>query len=121
MDLQIERQLERFFVLMGFPNVRIETKMEFWLPPFRLFVEVRNRRISLSVAISVSPVGSMAQLRQALMLCIPERTMGVPMRAFLISNWLVLSCHLPEGMDESRWLRLYRIQCKLLQNVVSES
>ena len=118
MDLQTERRLEQFFHLLDLPVVRVEPRMEFIDPPFRLYVEWLSERLCLSVALPVVGPTSDDPLSRLLGACQPERSQGIPLRGYALGNGLVVSCCPPPHGEAQQWLNVYRLQQHLLQSSV---
>lgn len=115
MDLQTERRLEQFFRLLDLPIIRIDSRMEIVDPPFRLYIEYFSERILMSVALPIAGFWPDKPLQKLLELCQPERSQGLPLRAYMLSDRLVLSCSpIPENTAE-QWTQLYRLLQRLLQ------
>lgn len=115
MDLQTERRLEQFFRVLDLPVMRIEPRMEVVDPPFRLYVEDVSERLLISVTLPIPGLWSENVLQRLLELCQPERTQGIPLRGFIVSNQLVLSCSPAPEDSVEQWIKLYHMQRRLLQ------
>lgn len=112
-DLQTERHLEHFLRMLALSYTSIEAKMELRAFPFTMYLEVREKRLLMSVVLPVS--GAAGYLPILLGRCQPERTKGLPLRAFALTDRLALSCTLPAGSSAERWLSVYHTQCRLLE------
>ena len=94
MDLQTERRLEQFARLAELPVTRMEPRMEFMLPPFRLYVEVVDERVLLTLALSVEAVHRAQVLKNLLRACNPYLLQGVPLRAYSVRDIQLLVARL---------------------------
>ena len=115
MDLQNERRLEQFFRLLELPVTKIESRMEFVLRPFRLYVEYVQGRLLLSLGLPVEASRGTEALKKLLGLCLPARTQGVPLRGYVVKDNLVLSCAPPAGSDVAQWRTCYQAMRRLLE------
>jgi type III secretion system chaperone SycN len=121
MDLQTERRLEQFLRLSDFPVDRVETRMEFSFPPFRLYIEYTNGRVLLSLARKVEACRRIQTLKTLLGCCQPACTQGVPLRAYALGDHQVLSCGLVPGSDVNQWIRCLQTMRRLLATHVGEA
>jgi type III secretion system chaperone SycN len=115
MDLQTERRLEQFTRLAELPVTRMEPRMEFMLPPFRLYVEVVDERVLLTLALRVEAVHRAQVLKNLLHACNPYLLQGVPLRAYSVRDIQLLSCSPAPRSDGGQWLNCYRTMRRLLE------
>ncbi|HTI18312.1 MAG TPA: secretion protein [Trinickia sp.] len=114
MDLQTQRRLEHFAQLADLPVIRIEPCMEFVLPPFRLYIEVIDERVMMTVAVRVATVDRSRVLKALLARCHPALLQGIPLRAYAARDFQFLSCSPAANSDAGHWLTCYRVMCRLL-------
>jgi type III secretion system chaperone SycN len=115
MDLQTERRLEQFARLAELPVKRMEPRMEFTLPPLRLYVEAIDDRVLLTLALPIEAVHRAQVLKNLLRACNPYLLQGVPLRAYCVRDIQLLSCAPARHSDGSQWLDCYRTMCRLLE------
>jgi type III secretion system chaperone SycN len=115
MDLQTERRLEQFARLAELPVTRMEPRMEFALPPLRLYVEVIDGRVLLTLALRVESVDRAQVMKKLLRACNPSLLQGVPLRAYTVRDIQLLSCAPAPGSDGGSWLNCYRTMHRLLE------
>src|ERR1700738_1876824 len=110
MNLQTERRLEQFTRLAELPVTHIEPRMEFMLPPLRLYVEViaERERVLLTLALRVEAVHRAQVLKNLLLACNPYLLQGVPLRAYCARDIQLLSCAPAPSSDVNHWLNCYR-------------
>lgn len=114
MDLQTQRRLEQFLRLSDLPNTRITPRMEFTLPPYRLYIEYLDNRILLSLARSIELPHRATALKTLLTRCQPARTQGVPLRAYVLRNYQVLSYSPAPDSEVSHWIACHHTMRRLL-------
>lgn len=108
MDLQTQRCLEGFLRLSDLGPCRVERRMEFILPPFRLYIEYTQGRMLLSLARPVEACQRISTLRTLLGRCHPASTQGLALRAYLVGEQQMLSATLAPGSDVNQWLACLR-------------
>lgn len=118
MELQTERRLEQFLQLAGLPGSHISERMEFSLPPFHLYIECIDAGILLSIGRDVELAWQREVLEKLLTSCIPARTQGVPLRAWILRGRQMLSCTLSTGGDIPHWLSCLQTMQRLLDNAI---
>lgn len=116
MNLKTERNLEAFFGMIGVRNVQIQPCIELAENAVRIFVEVCNDRIVLTVAISVDEASRATALAALIGRWSIDRTYGVPLRVFAASGYLFVSSALPEDCDAIIWLRTFRVLRRLVDS-----
>lgn len=117
MKLQTSRRLEQFLQLAGLPEGDVAERMEFSVPPLYIFIELVDEHLLLSVAIDVEPAYQQEALEKMLTRCIPDRTLGAPLRTCLIGHFQILSCTLAENADLHHWLSCYSAMQRLIYSV----
>ncbi|CAI8756485.1 hypothetical protein [Pseudomonas zeae] len=120
MDLQTQRSLEEFLRLADLSPCRVDTRMEFSLPPFRLYIEHLQGRVLLSLARQIDPCRRLITLKALLRRCQPGCTQGVPLRAYLLNDQQLLSCAPAQGSDINHWLDCLNVMRRLLALHISE-
>ncbi len=115
MDLQTQRRLEKFARLAELPVIRIEPRMEFALPPLRLYIEVVHERVVMTLAAPVDAKERLSILKQLLSAWRPAALQGIPVRAFPVRNYLLLACSPPPDSDGGEWLICYEAMRKMLE------
>jgi type III secretion system chaperone SycN len=115
MDLQTERRLEQFARLAELPVTRMEPRMEFVLPPFRLYVEVVDERVLLTLALRIETVHRAHILKNLLRACNPYLLQGVPLRAYSVGDIQLISCAPAPRSEGGQWLDCYRTMRRLLE------
>lgn len=121
MDLQTERRLEQFLRLSDLPLTRIAPRMEFSVPPLRLYIEYTEGRILLSVSRPIAPAHRIEVLKRLLAACHPARTAGVPLRAYTLREHQVLSCAPAPGSETGDWIACHQAMRRLLETCAGES
>lgn len=114
MDLQTQRSLEEFLRLADLAPCRVDTRMEFLLPPFRLYIEHLAGRVLLSLGRPVDACRRLNTLKTLLRRCQPASTKGVPLRAYLLNDQQMLSCAPAPGGDVNHWLDCLNVMRRLL-------
>ncbi|BBE08767.1 secretion system apparatus [Mycoavidus cysteinexigens] len=114
MDLQTQRRLEQFLRLSDLPSVRITPRMEFVVPPYRLYIEYLDERILLSLARQIEAPHRVVVLKSLLNRCQPARLQGVPLRAYVLRNHQVLSCSPAPESEVNHWIACYHTMRRLL-------
>jgi type III secretion system chaperone SycN len=115
MNLQTQRRLEQFARLAELPVTRMEPRMEFALPPFRLYLEVIRERVVLTLAVRVDAVDRTRVLKKLLASCHPAALCGVPLRAYAAREFQLLSCAPAPGSDAGEWLTCYKVMRRMLE------
>jgi type III secretion system chaperone SycN len=115
MDLQTERRFEQFARLAELPVKRMEPRMEFMLPPLRLYVEVVDERVLLTLALRVEAVHRARILKSLLHACNPYFLQGVLLRAYSVRDLQLLSCAPAPRSDGRQWLECYKTMRRLLE------
>ena len=121
MDLQTERLIEQYLKLANLTVIRIEPRMEFVLPPLHHYIEYVNNRILLSLSSPIDPPRRDEVLPALLRRCVPARTSGVPLRAYVVKNRLVLSCSPAPNTDVRHWLSCGQVMRRLLDTRTGEN
>ncbi|MEX3956739.1 secretion protein [Trinickia sp. EG282A] len=116
MNLQTQRRLEQFARLAELPVIRIEPRMEFALPPFRLYVEVVNERVVMTLAARVDAKERARILKLLLSAWRPAALHGVPVRAFAVRGYQLLACSPAPGSDSGEWLTCYKAMRRILEH-----
>lgn len=114
MDLQTQRSIEEFLRLSELDSCRVETRMEFFLPPFQLYLEYTQGRVLLSLAQEVEDCRRLSTFKALLVRCQPASTQGIPLRAYLLRNRQVISCALMPGSDVGQWVMCLNVMRGLL-------
>lgn len=114
MNLQTQRQLEQFARLVDLPLLRIEPRMEFALPPLRLYLEVIEDRLWLTLARRVGAENTSGTLEKMLAACHPGLLQGIPVRAYTVRDMQLLTCAPPPDSDSRLWMRCYKVMRRLL-------
>lgn len=117
MKLQTLRRLEQFLTLAGLPDDQVDARMEFSHPPLRIFTELVDDYFLLSIAAEVEPAYQPEALETMLRRCLPERTLGTPLRTCFIGNLQLLSCTLSEEDDLTHWLHCLSVMQRMMQTV----
>lgn len=120
MDLQTQRSLEKFLRLAELSAGRVETRMEFSLPPFRLYIEYLQGRVLLTLARQIDACRRISTLKSLLRRCQPACNQGVPLRAYLLNGAQLLSCAPAPGNDANQWLDCLNVMRRLLTHHVAE-
>lgn len=115
MDLQTKRRLEKFLELSALPVERIDTHMEFHLPPLHFYIEYVNTRVLFTMSRAVEHSRRTSTLNTLLRLCHPMRTHGNPLRAYLIGDRAFLSVSPAPEQDIKYWLACYQRMQRLLE------
>lgn len=121
MDLQTQRSLEEFLRLSELCPYRIEPRMEFSLPPFRLFIEYTQGRVLLSLARQVEACRRMSTFKTLLGRCHPASTQGVALRAYVVGEQQMLRSALVPGSDVSQWIECLCSMRRLLERHAGDS
>ncbi|MGC0154954.1 type III secretion chaperone SycN [Chromobacterium vaccinii] len=121
MELQTARRLEQFLQLSELPTPRVEPRMEFSMPPFRLYIEYLDGRVLLSLGRRVEHVHQGEALKQLLVACQPARTQGTPLRAYILREQLVLSCAPASGSETNHWLACVQTMRRLLEATAGDA
>lgn len=114
MELQTERRLEQFLQLADLPASQIASRMEFSMPPFRLYVECLDDHILFTLGREVEPSYQSRALRRLLSACHPARTQGTPIRVWQLRGQQMLSCSPSKESDVSHWLSCLQTLRRLL-------
>ncbi len=114
MDLQTERRLEQLLRFLDLPCARIGERMEFAHAGTRLFVEVADGRLTLSLASAVDAARHRDALMRVIARCDPLRMQGLVLRAFAAGSQLVVSCAFPRDTSVDDWLAGHRTMRRLL-------
>ncbi|WP_028534039.1 hypothetical protein [Paludibacterium yongneupense] len=114
-ELQIERQLEQFFAVQGWPGWRPSSRCELELPPVSIYFEVCGGQLASTLARPVPDSGRQQALLALLALCRPEATQGAPLLGFLLGPRLALRCTWPPPGDIALWVGVFRQQQRLLE------
>ncbi|MHC8403431.1 hypothetical protein ACYZTX_29390 [Pseudomonas sp. MDT1-17] len=120
MDLQTQRSLEEFLRLADLSPCRVDARMEFSQPPLRLYIEYLQGRILLSLARQIDPCQRISSLKTLLRRCQPACSRGVPLRAYLLNDYQLLSCAPAPGSDVNQWLDCLNVMRRLLALHVAE-
>jgi type III secretion system chaperone SycN len=120
MDLQTQRSLEEFLRLADLAPCRVDTRMEFSLPPFRLYIEHLQGRVLLSLARQIDACRRLSTLITLLRRCQPAYNQGVPLRAYLLNDQQLLSCAPAPGSDVNHWLDCLNVMRRLLMQHPAE-
>lgn len=120
MDLQMQRSLEEFLRLAELSPCCVDTRMEFSLPPFRLYIEHLQGRVLLSLARQIDACRRTSTLKILLRRCQPACSQGVPLRAYQLNGYQLLSCAPAPGSDVNQWLDCLNLMRRLLALHVAE-
>lgn len=115
MDLQTRRSLEEFLRLSDLCPCRVEARMEFSQPPFRLYIEYTQGRVLLSLARQVEACRRLSTFKALLAHCHPASTQGVALRAYVVGEQQMLSAALVPGTDVTQWIECLRTLRRLLE------
>ncbi|MGF6401576.1 type III secretion system chaperone SycN [Pseudomonas frederiksbergensis] len=115
MDLQTQRSIEGFLRLSDLGPCRIESRMEFSLPPFRLYLENTQGRVLISLARPVEACRRISTLKILLGRCHPAFTQGIALRAYVVGNQQMLSATLAPGSDVNQWVACLHTMRRLLE------
>lgn len=121
MDLQTERRLEKFLQLSALPTERIDSRMEFQVPPSHFYIEYVNSRVVFTMSRRVAPPYRTATFKALLSLCHPARTQGIPLRTYLIGERLFLSFSPAPEHDIRHWLACHQAMQRLLETHLSDT
>lgn len=115
MDLQTQRSLEEFLRLSDLYPCRVEARMEFSLPPFRLYIEYTQGRVLLSLARQVEACRRLSSFKALLGRCHPASTQGVALRAYVVGEQQMLSGALVPGSSVNQWIECLHTMRRLLE------
>ncbi|AZD09546.1 hypothetical protein C4K26_4152 [Pseudomonas chlororaphis] len=115
MDLQTQRSLEEFLRLSDLGPGRVEARMEFSLPPFRLYIEYTQDRVLLSLARQVEACRRFSTLKALLGHCHPAATQGVALRAYIVGDQQMLSGALVPDSNVTQWIECLKCMRRLLE------
>jgi type III secretion system chaperone SycN len=115
MNLQMQRRLEQFARLAELPLIRIEPRMAFVLSPLRLYIEVVDERVVMTLAARVDHDQRSRILKRLLSAWRPSAFQGVPVRAFAARDYQLLACSPAPGSDSEDWLVCYKAMRRMLE------
>lgn len=115
MELQIQRQIEQFLRLVELPMLRVESQMEFHLPPFQFYIECLDEHILLTLGREVELPYQKDVLKKLLTASHPARTQGTPLRVWQLSGWQMLSCAPVKESEITHWLICFQVMRRLLE------
>ncbi|WP_369309395.1 type III secretion chaperone SycN [Providencia rettgeri] len=118
MELQTERWLESFLLLVGLPDNSISEKMEFSHPHYNFYIEYINDNIVFTIGKIIEPAYREKILLKILSKCFPARTKGTLLRPWIAGDYLMLSCTVNTTSSIHHWVYCFKTMQKLLDEVV---
>lgn len=117
MDLQWQRQVERWLKLMGAGAQPARLRMVLTRGQDRIFISQREGRAALAWSRPVAAALRQPALQRLLTLLAPEVSQGVPLRAWLAQECLWLEATAPRESGAESWYALSQAQRRLLDRV----
>ncbi|AKM31261.1 hypothetical protein AB870_15710 [Pandoraea faecigallinarum] len=119
MDTQTQRKLEHLFELLALPPQRVTPRMRVALGPCVLMTDVDANGVTLALTLFRRVSGAQRCLPLLLQTCVPEWSLGIPVRACVAQGRPMLIATPPiRGNSQAlEWVSCLRRMRRLLERI----
>ncbi|VVE48604.1 hypothetical protein [Pandoraea anhela] len=119
MDTQTQRKLEQLFELLALPPQRVMPRMRVSLAPCVLMTDVDMHGVTLAVTLMQRAVRAQRWLPLLLQTCVPEWSLGIPVRACVAQGRPMLIATPPASADSQvvEWFSCLTRMRRLLERI----